>query len=78
LELGARKLMIFKVYYQESITEVPVREKTKTMYVEANLEREVRAKLADRGLNIEFVELVRDAYLEYERQNEDFKVLEIG
>jgi DNA-dependent RNA polymerase auxiliary subunit epsilon len=78
LELGARKLMIFKVYYQESITEVPVREKTKTLYVEANLEREVRSKLADRGYNIEFVELVREAYLEYERQNEDFKVLEIG
>lgn len=78
--IGVRseKLMIFKVYYQKSITEVPVRENTKTLYVEANLEREVRAKLADRGYNIEFVELVRDAYLEYERQNEDFRVLEIG
>jgi DNA-dependent RNA polymerase auxiliary subunit epsilon len=78
LELGARKLMIFKVYYQESITEVPVREKTKTLYVEANQEKEVRSKLADRGYNIEFVEQLSDAYLDYERQNEDYRVLEIG
>ncbi len=70
--------MIFKVYYQELITQVPVREKTQTIYVEANYEREVRSKLADRNYNIEFVELVKGAYLEYEKQNPDFKVLEIG
>jgi DNA-dependent RNA polymerase auxiliary subunit epsilon len=70
--------MIFKVYFQDSITQVPVREKTKTVYVEANFEKEVRTKLADRGYNIEFVEAVKGAYLEYEQQNEDFKVLEIG
>ncbi|HYK74095.1 MAG TPA: DNA-directed RNA polymerase subunit epsilon [Pseudoneobacillus sp.] len=69
--------MIFKVYYQESITEVPVREKTQTIYVEANYEREVRTKLANRGYNIEYVEAVKDAYLDYEKENEDFKVLEI-
>lgn len=70
--------MIFKVYFQQTITEVPVREKTKTVYVEANYEREVRIKLADRGYNIERVEPVTGAYLDYEKQNEDFKVLEIG
>lgn len=69
--------MIFKVYFQETITEVPVREKTKTIYVEADFEREVRIKLANRGFNIERVEPVTGAYLEYEKQNEDFKVLEI-
>jgi DNA-dependent RNA polymerase auxiliary subunit epsilon len=69
--------MIFKVYYQEVITEVPVRENTKTVYVEAGFEREVRTKLADRGYNIEYVEPVKGAYLEYEQQNNDFKVLEI-
>jgi DNA-dependent RNA polymerase auxiliary subunit epsilon len=70
--------MIFKVYYQQAVTQVPVREKTKTIYVEANYEREVRTKLADRGYNIEFIEAVKGPYLEYEKQNEDFKVLEIG
>jgi DNA-dependent RNA polymerase auxiliary subunit epsilon len=70
--------MIFKVYFQETITEVPVREKTKTLYVEADFEKEVRLKLADRGYNIERVEPVTGAYLDYEKQNVDFKVLEIG
>jgi DNA-dependent RNA polymerase auxiliary subunit epsilon len=70
--------MIFKVYYQETITQVPVREKTKTVYVEADFEKDVRTKLADRGYNIEFIEAVKAAYLDYEKQNEDFKVLEIG
>ena len=70
--------MVFKVYYQELIKEVPVREKTKTLYVEAESVREVRTKLADRPYNIEFVTPVEGAFLEYEQKNEDFKVLEIG
>ncbi|EIJ81669.1 hypothetical protein PB1_01970 [Bacillus methanolicus PB1] len=69
--------MIFKVFYQESITQVPVREKTKTLYIEAESERDVRSKLADRTINIEFIQPVSGAFLEYEQQNEDFKVLEI-
>ncbi|CAM3804374.1 DNA-dependent RNA polymerase subunit epsilon [Cytobacillus oceanisediminis] len=70
--------MIFKVYYQDSKTEVPVREKTKTIFVEGNSERDVRTKLADRPYNIEFVTAVEGEFLEYEKQSEDFKVLEIG
>lgn len=71
-------VMIFKVYYQQSITEVPVRENTKTLFVEGESVRDVRTKIADRGYNVEFVQEVTGAFLEYERQNEDFKVLEIG
>ncbi|WP_026584906.1 DNA-dependent RNA polymerase subunit epsilon [Bacillus sp. J33] len=70
--------MIFKVYYQDSKTEVPVREKTKTVFVEGDSERDVRTKLADRPYNIEFVTAVEGKFLEYEKQSEDFKVLEIG
>ncbi|WP_040204728.1 DNA-dependent RNA polymerase subunit epsilon [Neobacillus jeddahensis] len=70
--------MLFKVYYQKSIKEVPVRENTKTLFVEGESVRDVRAKIADRGYNVEFVQEVKDAHLEYEKQNEDFKVLEIG
>jgi len=70
--------MIFKVYFQESITQVPVREHTKTVYVEGDSEKDVRLKLKDRNLNIEFVQPIRGAHLEYEQQHEDFKVLEIG
>jgi len=69
--------MIFKVYYQEKITEVPVRENTQTLYVEANSEREVRKKLSDRPINIERIQSVEGQYLEYERQKEYFEVLEI-
>jgi len=70
--------MLFKVYYQESITEVPVRENTKTLFIEGESVRDVRIKIAGRGFNVEYVQEVKGAYLEYEQQNEDFKVLEIG
>ncbi len=68
--------MIFKVYFQESANEVPVREKTKTVFVEADSEREVRLILKDRNINIEYIQKVENAFLEYEQQNEDYKVLE--
>jgi DNA-dependent RNA polymerase auxiliary subunit epsilon len=71
-------IMIFKVYYQESIKQVPVRENTKTLFIEGESVRDVRSKIADRGFNVEFVREVKGAYLEYEQQNEDYKVLEIG
>lgn len=70
--------MIFKVFYQETKTEIPVRENTKTLFIEAESERDVRTKLANKPFNIEFVTEVKGAFLEYEKQNEEFKVLEIG
>ena len=69
--------MVFKIYFQERIVEVPVREKTKVLYLEGDSIVDVRKKIADRGYNVEFVQEVTGAYLEYEKQNEDFKVLEI-
>jgi DNA-dependent RNA polymerase auxiliary subunit epsilon len=69
-------VMIFKVYYQESISEVPVRENTKTLFIEGDSVRDVRSKIADRGFNVEFVQEVKGAHLKYELQNEDYKVLE--
>ncbi|MDG5789492.1 DNA-directed RNA polymerase subunit epsilon [Evansella sp. AB-P1] len=66
--------MIFKVFYQETIHEVPVREKTKAMYLEANSEEDVRKKLADRQYNIEFVTPLKGDALAYEQQNENFKL----
>jgi DNA-dependent RNA polymerase auxiliary subunit epsilon len=69
--------MVFKIYYQERIVEVPVREKTKVLYVEGESVTDVRKKIADRGYNVEFVQEVTGAFLEYEQQNEDYKVLEI-
>lgn len=66
--------MIFKVYYQDSIHEMPVREKTKVLFVEAESEREVRHYLKDRPLNIEYIQLLEGKYLEYEKNNSNFSL----
>lgn len=66
--------MIYKVYYQEDRSEVPVREKTKSLYAEAESERAVRHALKSRPYNIEFVQKVNDLHLEYEKNSPDFKV----
>lgn len=64
--------MIYKVFFQEIKTEVPVRERTKTIYMEAESERDVRRKLAERNFNIEFIQKLDEAHLEYEKQSENF------
>ncbi|WP_242222156.1 DNA-dependent RNA polymerase subunit epsilon [Bacillus cereus group sp. BfR-BA-01380] len=68
--------MIFKVFYQEKMLEVPVRENTKVLYLEAESEREVRTKLHKFAYNIEFIQPVTGAHLEYEKQYADFKLAE--
>ncbi|RFU71101.1 DUF1447 family protein [Peribacillus saganii] len=68
--------MIFKVYYQVNASQVPVRENTKTIYVEAESERDVRLKIKHEPYNIEFIQPVTGDHLEYEKRNADFKVLE--
>ncbi|MCK1992646.1 DNA-dependent RNA polymerase subunit epsilon [Peribacillus muralis] len=69
--------MVFKVYYQVTISEVPIRENTKTMFVEGESVRDVRLKLKEEPYNVEIVLPVTGAYLDYEKQNEDYKVLEL-
>lgn len=69
--------MLFKVFYQEALHEVPVRENTKTFYIEGESERDIRKKLGNREINIEYIQPIEGAFLEYEKQSEDFKVLEI-
>lgn len=66
--------MIYKVYYQENPLEVPVRENTKSLYIEASSEREVRFALKDRNYNVEFVQLLEGNHLTYEQANENFIV----
>jgi DNA-dependent RNA polymerase auxiliary subunit epsilon len=69
--------VIFKVFYQENASQVPVRENTKTLYIEAESEKDVRAKLSKFNYNIELVQQLSGAHLEYEKQSENFKLLEI-
>ncbi|CDQ19907.1 DNA-dependent RNA polymerase auxiliary subunit epsilon [Halobacillus karajensis] len=66
--------MIFKVLYQEQASEVPVRERTESLYVEAETERQVREKLKNEGFNIEYIQVLDEDHLEYEKQSENYKV----
>lgn len=66
--------MIFKVYYQENRFEVPVRENTQSLYLEAASEREVRHHLKDRDYNIELVQLLEGNHLEYEQASQNYEV----
>jgi DNA-dependent RNA polymerase auxiliary subunit epsilon len=69
--------MIYKVYYQVNIAEAPVRENTESLFLEATAVNDVRRKLKDKPYNIEFIQTVDGAFYEYEKQAENFKVLEI-
>ncbi len=67
--------MIFKVFYQDTLEETPVRERTNALYMEASTEEEIRKKLAERRYNIEFVTPLSEEALQYEKDNnEDFHV----
>ncbi len=69
--------MIYKVYYQENMLQVPVRENTKSMYIEADSERSVREKLKDRNFNIEYIQLLEGVHLEYEQAAPYFELEEV-
>ncbi|WP_163970800.1 DNA-dependent RNA polymerase subunit epsilon [Oceanobacillus halotolerans] len=68
--------MIYKVLYQELPDEIPVRERTKSLYVEADSVKEVRQKLGRQNykINIEFIQPLDTAHLDYEKQAEHFTV----
>ncbi|PWU69008.1 MULTISPECIES: DNA-dependent RNA polymerase subunit epsilon [Gracilibacillus] len=66
--------MVYKVLYQENASEIPVRENTKSIYVRANNEREVRTLIKERNYNIEFIQLLDDEHLAYEQQSEFFQL----
>lgn len=66
--------MIYKVLYQESSDIAPVRERTKSLYLEAESEREVRQKLSNRNINVEFIQALDDVHLEYEKKSESFAI----
>lgn len=69
--------MIYKVYYQENVLEVPVRENTKSMYIEADSERTVRQSLKGRNLSIEYIQLLEGKHLEHEQASEHFELEQV-
>ena len=69
--------MIFKVYYQENKEQVPVRERTKSLYIEAESKTEVYEKLEKTPYLIEYIQPLTEVDLQFEKQSEDFKLAEI-
>lgn len=70
--------MIYKATYQETKAQVPLRENTKSLYIEADNIVEARAKFdAHTPYNIEYLQELSEAHLADEREsNPDFKIME--
>lgn len=70
--------MTFKVYYQPSKKSNPKRENTHVMYFEAKDEVEARHLVETHfsECNVEFIEALDEATLEYEKQSVNFKLTE--
>lgn len=69
--------MIYKVYYQHNVLEVPVRENTMSMFIEASSVQEVRQLLKGRNLNIEYIQLLEGEHLEYEQASPHFELEQV-
>ena len=61
-------MAVFKVFYQENSKEIPVRENTQVLYDEADGVPVVRKYLDDRNYNVELVQELSEAYLEFEKK----------
>lgn len=70
-------MAIFKVYYQDHNQRMVIREATKAKYFEADTIEQVRKSLAGQDINIEHVEELTEAHLQYEQASDDFKVEKI-
>lgn len=70
--------MIYKVYYQDSKERNPQRELTQSLYIEADSEVDARAIIEEKTpYNIEYVQLLDGSHLDYEKENADFKLVEL-
>lgn len=66
--------MIFKVLIQDSLDVPPMRERTRSLFIEADSVRDVRSKLAGRNHNIEYIQEITGVFLEFEKRTEQFEV----
>jgi len=76
-------VMIYKVFYQETKERSPRREKTRALYLEFEAANELEGRIQARKLveentpyNIEFIELLSDKHLEYEKESGTFELSE--
>ncbi len=75
--------MIYKVFYQETKDRRPRREQTRSLYLDVTADNELEGRIQARKLveentayNIEFIELLSDNHLEYEKEHADFRITE--
>lgn len=76
--------MIYKVFYQETKTRSPRREQTKALYLDIDATDELEGRIKARKLveektayNIEFIELLSEKHLEYEKESGVFALTEL-
>ena len=76
--------MIYKVFYQETKDRSPRRENTRSLYLEVEANNELEGRIKARKLveentdyNIEFIELLSDKHLEYEKESGAFELTEL-
>ncbi|MBF0710227.1 MULTISPECIES: DNA-dependent RNA polymerase subunit epsilon [unclassified Gemella] len=69
---------VFKVFYQANNKEIPVRENTEVLYVEANNTPEVVKYVEDKNYNLEFVQELSEQYLKFEKESVNFKLEKIN
>lgn len=60
---------MYKVFYQDNRTEVPIRERTRVLYIDAASVTEVQLRLKDEAYNIEFIQKLSGPFLEYEKES---------
>ena len=76
--------MIYKVFYLETKERSPRREKTRALYLEVEAANELEGRIKARNLveektpyNIEFIEILSDKHLEYEKESGAFELTEL-
>ena len=76
--------MIYKVFYQETKERSPRRETTRSLYLDIDASSELEGRIAARQLveenrseyNIEYIELLSDKLLDYEKETGVFEITE--
>ena len=76
--------MIYKVFYQETKNRSPRRETTRSLYLDIDASSELEGRIIARELveknrpefNVEYIELLSDKLLNYEKETGAFEITE--
>ena len=76
--------MIYKVFYQETKDRSPRRETTRSLYLDIDANPELEGRIIARELveknrpefNVEYIELLSDKLLDYEKETGAFEITE--